>query len=375
MMEKLRKVIYLTGTRAEFGLMKNTLHEIDKKLDLKIIVTGTHLSKKYGLTIKEVIKEKFEIIKKIRIDFKENDPKFMADYIGFLIPKLTNILEIQKPDLVLVEGDRAEQLAMVIAAATMNIPIFHTSGGAISKSIDDSYRNAITKLAHIHLAPTKESANRILKMNEEKWRIHIVGAPLNLKFKKINIYKKFNLNNEKPFILVLQHPVSTEYKDSQNQIKETLNAVKFLKIPTIIIYPNSDPGSENIIKEIKKIQTQPFVKIFKNIENDVFMNLMTQASVIVGNSSAGIVESPFFKLPSIDIGLRQKNRERGDNVINVGYNKNEIIRGIKKAMSNKFLEKIHKNPYKISGEPEKNIVKILTKIKINSKLLSKEPVY
>jgi UDP-hydrolysing UDP-N-acetyl-D-glucosamine 2-epimerase len=375
-MRNVNKIIYLTGTRAEYGLMKSTLMELNKKFDLGLIVTGTHLSKKYGRTIEEIKKDHFKIVGRINLGYQRNDLKYMADNIGRLIPQITKILSHFKPDLVLVEGDRGEQLSMAIASATMNIPIAHTSGGVVSKSIDDSYRNAITKLAHIHLAPTKKSRERIIKMNEEDKRIKVVGTPMNLNFRKVDVYKKLNLKRDPPLIIVLQHPVSNEFKKSRIQMRETMEAIKELKYNTIVIYPNSDAGSNDMIDVIEEYRHFPFIRIFNNLDSEIFMNLLQNAaSVLVGNSSAGIVEAPFFKLPFVNVGIRQDKREHGDNIINVDNKKDKIINAINLTLTNKFRHNIRKNPYKVRGNTETNIVRVISKLQITPGLLSKEPVF
>ena len=374
-MKRLRKIVYLTGSRAEFGLMQPILNKLNKKCNLGLIVTGSHLSKKHGYSIDEIRKEKYHILNVIKTSEESNEPVEMVHNISILLPKIAQILTKFKPDLVLVEGDRFEQLSMAICASTMNIPVVHTSGGLVSKSIDDLYRNAITKLSHIHLVPSKKSAMRIIKMNEESWRVKNVGAIINYNVKNIDVYNKLNLKKTKPIILVIQHSVTTEYDNAGKQMRETLKAIKSLGYQTIIIYPNSDPGSKEIIKEIEKCRTLSFIKIFKNIENEIFMNLLKTIDVVVGNSSAAIHEAPFFKLPAVLVGNRQKNREHGDNVIHVDYNSKKIIGGINKSLNKNFYQNIHVNPFKAKHSTETRIVEILLKLKINSKLLSKEPVF
>jgi GDP/UDP-N,N'-diacetylbacillosamine 2-epimerase (hydrolysing) len=369
------RIIYLTGTRAEYGLMKPTLRELSKKYQIDLIVTGTHLVKRYGYTINNIKMDDFSIISKIKLPRHENNLSYMANSVGYLIPKISHILKKFKPNFVLVEGDRGEQLAMAIAAAYMGIPIAHTSGGYLSGTVDDYVRNAISKLSHIHLAPTKKSAERLYKMNEEKQRIHVVGPPINLNYKKIDIYKKLNLFNDKELIVVLQHPVSYEKEYASKQMKETIDAIKKLKKQTVIIYPNSDTGSDFIISEIEKIRKFKFIKIFKSLENDIFMNLLENASALVGNSSAGIVEAPFFKLPVLNIGSRQKNRERGNNVIDSNHNSEEIFKKINYILQNKFRQKIRKNPYYIKKPTEKNILEVFLKLSDKNNLLVKNPVY
>jgi len=369
-MKKCLKIIYLTGTRAEFGLLKPTLLKLNKKFNLGLIVSGTHLSKKHGYSIKEIEQESFKILAKIRLPDSKNDLVSISDNMAILMLKISKILKRNKPDLVLVEGDRGEQLAMAIVSSVLNIPIIHSSGGAISGNIDDSFRNAITKLAHIHLASTKKSALRIIKMNEETSRIYFVGTPINNIFHKINVRKKLGLLKNEPVITVLQHPVSNQVKDSKKQMKETLEAIKELKYNTILIYPNSDPGSKEMIKEIEKFKDIPHIHIYKNLESDFFMNLLKVSSVIVGNSSAGIVESSFFNLPAINIGIRQRGRECGNNIINSTHKKDEIKKLIKLGMA-MGKGRTYSNPYKNDKSFEDNVIKIISCLKINSKLLTK----
>ena len=370
-MKKSSKIIFLTGTRAEYGLMKPTLIELQKNFKVKLIVTGTHLLKKYGYSVQEIYNDKFEISSKIKISPKSNDLKNMADTVGLLIPKITSILKKEMPDLVLIEGDRGEQLSMAIAASFMNIPIAHTSGGYRSKTIDDLTRNAITKFSNLHLAPSKASAQRIKNMNEESWRIHVVGPPINLNFKKIDILKKLKIQSKEPILLLIQHPVSNQYDQSRTQIKTTLSAITSLKYNTIIIYPNSDAGSKEIIEEIEKIRNLPYIHIFKNLKNNDFMNLMSCADLMIGNSSAGIVEAPFFKLPVINLGIRQQNRECGDNVLNSNHNLYEIKKKIGIGLNKNFRKNLKYNPYKLHKPSEKLISKILLNIKIDQKFISK----
>ena len=370
-MKKSSKIIFLTGTRAEYGLMKPTLIELQKNFKVKLIVTGTHLLKKYGYSVQEIYNDKFEISSKIKISPKSNDLKNMADTVGLLIPKITSILKKEMPDLVLIEGDRGEQLSMAIAASFMNIPIAHTSGGYRSKTIDDLTRNAITKFSNLHLAPSKASAQRIKNMNEESWRIHVVGPPINLNFKKIDILKKLKIQSKEPILLLIQHPVSNQYDQSRTQIKTTLSAITSLKYNTIIIYPNSDAGSKEIIEEIEKIRNLPYIHIFKNLKNNDFMNLMSCVDLMIGNSSAGIVEAPFFKLPVINLGIRQQNRECGDNVLNSNHNLYEIKKKIGIGLNKNFRKNLKYNPYKLHKPSEKLISKILLNIKIDQKFISK----
>jgi GDP/UDP-N,N'-diacetylbacillosamine 2-epimerase (hydrolysing) len=244
-------------------------------------------------------------------------------------------------------------------------------------------RHAITKLANIHFPATRKSGERIEKMGENVWRIFVVGAPrLDSVFKekllsKKEVVEKYNLDLSRPVLLVLQHPVSLEVKEAGKQMKETMEAIKELGFQAIISYPGADSGGRRIINVIEKYRKYPFVKIYKNILHKDYLSLMKVSDVIVGNSSSGIVEAPFFRLAAVNIGTRQGGREKTENVLDVDYKKNQIKRAIQKALSDrKFRQRVKKskNPYG-SGIAAKKITYILAKIKIDKRLLQKQINY
>ncbi|MEM2963774.1 MAG: UDP-N-acetylglucosamine 2-epimerase [Candidatus Anstonellales archaeon] len=381
----MRKIAVMTGTRAEYGILRPLLRAIENHPNLKLvlIVTGMHLSEEFGYTIEEIEKDGFKIDAKIEMLHKEDTGSAMAKSIGECIKKITEVLDRTKPDFLVLLGDRAEMLAGAVAASYAGVPIAHLHGGEVSGSIDDSVRHAITKLAHLHFPATQKSAKRIIKMGEEPSRVFVVGAPaldtiLNEKLpSRAELSKKYGLDLSKPILLVVQHPVVTEADKAAYQIKETLDALVELNHQTILIYPNADAGGRRMIKMIKKYRKYPFLKCFKSIPFNDYLGLMSIASVMVGNSSSGIIEAPSFHLPVVNIGTRQAGRERSINVIDVGYNKKEILRAIKKALyDKKFLMKVKKckNPYG-DGKAAQRIVKVLAKIKITPSLLQKRIVY
>jgi len=381
-----RKVCYITGTRAEYGLMRNALTKIREELDFSLIVLGMHLSPEFGNTVQEIEKDGFKIAKKIKTLFPEDTGSGMSKSFGFSVIKITEALEILKPDLLLIFGDRGEALAGTIAGAYLNIPIVHIHGGDQGDDgahIDDPIRHSITKLAHIHLAATKKSAQRILKMGEEKWRVHIIGSPalddilLNKFYPKTYLEKKYNLDFKKPFILALQHSSLTQVNESGKQIKETLEALKEINLQTILIYPNADAGGREMIEVIKKYEKYDFLHIYKSLPRKDYLSLMKYARVMVGNSSSCTIDTPEFKLPVVNIGTRESVREHAGNKIFVGHDRKQIIKAIKKALFDEKFRKIVqkcKNPYG-SGKTGGKIAKILKKIKINNKLLVKRLTY
>jgi UDP-N-acetylglucosamine 2-epimerase (non-hydrolysing)/GDP/UDP-N,N'-diacetylbacillosamine 2-epimerase (hydrolysing) len=382
---KMRKVAVVTGTRAEYGILKPVLRAIKShpRLNLILIVTGMHLSKEFGYTIKEIIKDGFKIDAKVEMLHKEDTRAAMAKSIGKCVIKMTEVLEKTKPDLLVLLGDRAEMLAGAVAASYMGIPIAHLHGGEVSGSIDDSIRHAITKLAHIHFPATQRSAERIIKMGEDPSRVFVVGAPaldtiLNEKLPEpAELSRKYGVDLSKPILLVLQHSVVTECEDAADQIKETLEAIVELKHQTILIYPNADAGGRRMVKVIKKYEKYPFIKSFKSLPYKDYLGLMSVASVMIGNSSSGIIEAPSFHLPVVNIGSRQNGRERSTNVIDVGYDRKKIIKAVEKALyDEEFRKNVRKckNPYG-DGKAGERIAKILAEIKITPELLQKKITY
>jgi len=381
----MRKIAVVTGTRAEYGIFRPVLKAIkaDPRLDLALIVTGMHLSEEFGCTAKEIEKDGFKISANVEMLHAKDTGAAMARSIGKCVHEMANVLEGIKPDVLLILGDRAEMLASAAAASYMGIPIAHLHGGEVSGGVDEPVRHAISKLAHIHFPTTKNSAKRLVKMGEEPSRIFVAGAPsldtiLNEKLpKRDELAKKYRLDPSKPILLVIQHPIVTEADKAAAQMRETLGAIVELKQQTILVYPNADAGGRRMIKVIKKYGKCPFIRSFKSIPYTDYLGLMRMASVMVGNSSSGIIEAPSFHLPVVNIGGRQRGRERSTNVIDVGYDRREITRAVKKALyDKKFREKVRncRNPYG-DGRASQRIVKVLSKIKITPRLLQKRITY
>jgi len=380
----MRKILYISGTRADYGLMRQTLFCIKKHpgLELEIVATGMHLMPKFGKTINEIRKDNFKVYKIEQI-YKSDDRSSMANFFGGFILKLTKIVERIKPEIILVLGDRAEMLGAAIVGIYLAIPVAHIHGGDVTSTVDEIARHAITKLSHIHLAATKKARERVIKMGEDPKRVHVIGAPgldsilAEKLFSKEEVAKKYDLNLLEPILLVVQHAVTTEIKDAPKQIRETMEAVRELKYQTIIVYPNADPGGRKMIRIIKKYRKYPFIQIYKNIPHKDYLSLMKIAGVMVGNSSSGIIEAPAFHLPVVNIGTRQEGRERVESVLDIDYNKEKIKNAIKKALfDRKFREKVRrcKNPYG-NGKSGVKIANILSKIKLDKNLLQKKLTY
>jgi len=376
----IRKICVITERRADYSRLKPVLQKIkqDPRLELFIIASGAHLLSETGRTIDLIKQDGFSIDANIQMFSKDkNDTGVeMSRALGRALIGIANALEKIKPDILLVGFDLGAHLAGAIAGAHMNIPVAHIQGGEVTGTIDESIRHAITKFAHIHFPSTAESAERIIKMGENPKYVFNVGCPaidtiLNTKFIPAHkLAEKFNINLSKPLILLIQHPVTTEVNEAENQIVKTLSAIKKINEQVILIHPNIDAGGRRILKIIKKTK----IKRYKNLPFETFSSLMNISNLIVGNSSSGIREALLFKLPAINIGTRQQGREHANNVINVDYNEKEIYSAIKKALyDNKFKEKLkdYKSPYG-DGRASERIVDILAKIKIKPEILQKK---
>jgi len=376
----LKKIVYITGTRAEYGLMTSVLRHIQesKQLDLTIIATGMHLMLEFGNTIDQIKKDGYKT-EVIDVVYERDDLTSTLKFLSKFLDKLTIKLNKIKPDVLLLLGDRAEMLAGAIAGQYLNIPVAHISGGDITGHVDDVIRNAITRLSHIHFPISNKSAERIIRMGENKKRVFVVGATSldNIKSAKLPekniLFKKYDIDKSSPYIIVIQHPVITEIDQTEEHMKNTMDAITELQIQSIVIYPNADAGGKRIIKIIEKYKKLDYVKAFPSIPYLDYLGLFKHAAVILGNSSSAIVESTSFGIPAINIGVRQSGRERADNVIDVNYNTKDIINALEVALNDeKFKQRCHvaKSPYG-DGTAGKKIIEILSRLKIDKSLLDK----
>ncbi len=374
----MKKILVILESRASYGYSKNLINFLknEKKIKVKTLVTGTHLCKELGLSINNIIKDKIKIDYKLSFD-KEN----FSNGIGKLISSFSKILKIFKPNIVIIFGDRVELMGIAISCCySNNIALAHVQAGDRSGHIDDMTRMSLAKLSHIHFPATQKAQERLISLGEDKKRIFLVGAPqlddieLDKILKKKNILihkKKVNLSEE--YVILLQHPVFKDQKNSDEIYKKTINALKKINYKTYIIYPNYDPGYKKIIDIIKK-QRIKNIEIFKNLNRQDFLALAAHSSALVGNSSSGILESPSLKIPVVNIGDRQQFREQNKNILNAEYNEKDIYLKIKKAINMKKKIKNIKNLHG-DGKSSKRIFRILKKIKINKFILNKNTTY
>lgn len=372
------KVLVVTGSRAEYGLLKSTIAGImsSKILVLQLIVTGMHTLRKYGHTIDDIKKDGIPVSGVVNIS--ESDD--MLESLSKEIVGIKNFCLRERPAAILVLGDRDEPFAAAIVGGHLKIPIFHIHGGDVSGySVDEFIRHSITKFSHLHFTASAKSFNRVLKLGEEKWRTFNVGAPgLDMLqgascLSRIQLADKLGLDLRKKWIIFVQHPTPLDNIAMRKQITPTLESLSEISGQKIVIFPNNDTGSDIFINEINNYRCNKNFFIFKNFERITYLSLLKHSNLLIGNSSSGIIEAAFFHLPVVNIGNRQLFRECGKNVIHAGYNKMEITVAVKQALSDKFRLICQKvvSPYG-AGKAGKKIVKIIEREIANSKLFYKK---
>lgn len=377
---KPRKLLFVTGSRGEYGYIRPLLRQIEKDdlLSYKLVATNMHLLPTFGNTIDDFHKDGFAVHYKPSMTLAGYNPASMMKSLCVFGLSITDILEQETPDIILLAGDRGEQFIAAMAGAHMNIPVAHIQAGEVSGNIDGLTRHAMARYVHIHFAANEDAAERLRQSGEQAFRIHNVGAPQLDEFMQEEytpieaIQQKYNINPETPLVLVLQHSVTEEFADAEKQMEITLAAVSELGYQTTVVYPNCDAGSTAIQRAIHKYQ-RPNIKVYRNLPRSEFIGLMKAAAVMVGNSSAGLLEAPTFKLPAVNIGRRQRGRVQGANVINAEHEKDKIIKAIVKALSPTFKQGLSdlKNPYG-DGKSSERILQLLKTIPIDEKLLLKE---
>lgn len=375
--------MFITERRADYSKIRPVIDVIkkSKKFDYYLVVTGSHLLKKHGYTINEIKKDGFVIYKKFNMFYEneEDTPSTMTMAFGRAIFSLTKIIKSLKPDIIFSGFDLGGNFAAAIIGAHMNIHVAHLEGGEVTGTIDEPIRHAISKFAHIHFTSNEEATKRLVKMGEDHRNIFTVGNPSldtikTIKFiPKTELEMEFKINLQKPFLLVVQHTVTTEINYIDRYFLETINAIKELDIQSIIIAGNIDAGSQKIKKIIKNSK----ISYYENLPFVKYISLLYYSSAIIGNSSSGIMEAPFLHVPSINVGTRQEGRSKTKSIINVGYDKKEIKQAINKVITNKkfsTLIKKQKNQHG-NGTAAKKIRHILEKLDLEKIPIQKKLSY
>jgi GDP/UDP-N,N'-diacetylbacillosamine 2-epimerase (hydrolysing) len=350
-------------------------------LELRLVVAGMHLQPEFGQTDAEIAADGFDVDARVPMTAADDEPGSMVGAIAMGVSGFGRAFHHTDPGVVLVLGDRVEAFAAAIAAAGSNRPVAHLHGGEITRGgLDESMRHAITKLAHLHFAATQRSRQRIIQMGENPSRVFCVGAPGLDAARRLEPLSRQELERRigvplgRPLVVLVQHPVTTRADEAGGEIRETLEALVGAGHQTICLYPNSDAGGRRMIAVIESFRDQPWLRVVPNLEHAAYLSLLAMADVLVGNTSSGIIEAPFFHLPVVNIGERQAGRERGDNVVDVMPRRDEIGRAIAEAIGDTaFRERARKSesPYG-DGRAAERVVEILERTTSGPELLQKQ---
>ncbi len=365
--------------RPSYSRIKTALTAIQNHpdLELQLVIAGSALLDRYGNAVDFIERDGFPIAAKVFMVLEGENPTTMAKTTGLGVMELTNVFYNLKPDAVLTIADRFETIATSIAAAYQNIPLVHVQGGEVTGSIDEKVRHSNTKLADLHLVASEDARERVIKLGEDPNMVINTGCPSidlakhtnekpELDFNPIQKYGGVGeeLNWNDGYIVVMQHPVTTEYKESKIHITETLKAIKELDYPTFWFWPNVDAGSDgtsNGIRTFRELEKPQNIHFFKNMDPLDFLKLLKNSKALVGNSSAGLRECAYLGIPVVNIGNRQNRRIRAENVTDVGYDQQEILEATKQA-----IDKEHYPSSEIYGDGNsgERIAEILAKVEL-----------
>lgn len=377
-----RAIGVVSVSRSDYGHLLPVLEEIRAAPDLRLLlfVAGMHLAPAFGRTADAIEADGWPIAERIEMLEPGDSPDAVAGSIGNGVSGFARAYARQRPDLVVVLGDRFEMLAAAVAALPFALPVAHIHGGEESQgAMDNQIRHAITKLAHLHFASAEPHARRLAHMGEEEWRIHTTGAPGLDRIRTMDfltreaLAKVLELPPDGPWLLVTFHPVTLEYAETEAQVDELLAALDKVDGTLVITYPNADTAGRTVIRRMEEFAARrPRARLRQNLGDQAYLSLLRHADAMVGNSSSGLIEAPSFGLPVVDVGSRQRGRLRGTNVINVGCARDEILRGIEAALAPGFRERLRgsPNPYG-DGHAVPRIVRVLREISLDARLVQK----
>jgi UDP-hydrolysing UDP-N-acetyl-D-glucosamine 2-epimerase len=376
-----RRIAVVTTSRADYGHLYWPLKDLSARRDveLQLVVMGPHLSPEFGNTVGEIERDRFEIAARVECLLSSDSDVGMAKTIGVAVLGLADVLGRLRPDILLLIADRYEMLAPAAVALALRIPIAHIEGGEISEgAIDDAVRNALTKMSHVHFTSTLAARDRVIALGEEAWRVHRAGAPSidHLRRGRLlsreTVEGRLGLSLTPPPILVGYHPV-TIARDTLLEADAVFEALSSVTDAIVFSYPNADAGSRALIERAEGfVAARGTGRVFVNLTHSTYWSLLRHVGIFVGNSSSGIMETPSFALPSVNIGLRQRGRERAKNVIDVEPDAAAILEAIHTARSEEFRRSLEGmvNPYG-DGAASQKIVEVLTSVPLGDELLVK----
>ena len=376
-----RTIAVVTSSRADYSHLYWPLHDLKQHpdVDLKLIALGAHLSPQFGGTVAAIEKDGFSIAGQIECLLSSDTDVGMAKTLGVAVLGLADLLGKMRPDLLLLIADRYEMLAPAAVALTLRIPIAHIEGGEVSEgAIDDAVRNALTKMSHIHFTSTEGARARVIAMGEEPWRVHRAGAPSLDHLRRSQLLSRNQLEHDlgldlqRPTAVVAYHPV-TMLRDTTEEADALFAALRQMDMQILFCFPNSDAGSYSLMERTRSfLSDYGDARIFVNLEAVTYWSLLRQVTLLVGNSSSGIMEAASLALPVVNVGFRQKGRERAGNVLDAAPEEGSIRASIEEARSPQFRERLAElvNPYG-EGRAAERIVQVLTTTPLSAELLVK----
>lgn len=380
-----RSIAVVTVARSDYGHLGPVLSALRDASDVRLLlfVAGAHLVPELGLSVREIEADGWPIAQCIDMLEPDDSPEAVAIAIGRGVQGFARAYAKHRPDLVVVLGDRFEMLAAAVAALPFALPVAHIHGGEVTEgAMDNQIRHAISKLAHLHFASATVHAERLARMDEEPWRIHMVGAPGldrlrgRPRLSRDELARRLDLPAQGPWILVTLHPVTLEHQDTARHVEELVAALEGAPGSLVVTYPNADTAGRTIITALEGLARRSTrIRLQPTLGEDVYLALLEHADAMVGNSSSGLIEAPSFGLPCVNIGSRQRGRLRGDNVIDVGYGREEIGRGIKAALAPGLRSRLRArpNPYG-DGAAAPRIVDVLRRVPLDARLVQKRAV-
>lgn len=342
----MKKIMFLTGTRADFGKLKPLIRAVadSGSFEWNIFATGMHMLSRYGMTVEEIYKAGFK--KNVYTYMNQVYGEPMEMITANTISGLSRYAQEYSPDLIVVHGDRVEALAGAVVGALRNILVAHIEGGELSGTVDDLIRHSVTKLSHLHFVANESAARRLVQLGEVPESIFITGSPdidvmISPDLPELRIVKEYYQIEFENYAIALLHPVTTELREQEHNAREFVDALLASQRKYIVIYPNNDEGCDSIFHAYERFGENSHIKIFPSLRFEYFLTLLKNADFIIGNSSAGIREAPFYAIPTINIGTRQRRRYDGDSIINVDFDKSHILQAINKTNEMTYLKPNH----------------------------------
>ena len=383
----MKKILAVTAIRSEYFLAKSLFRAIHSHpgLSLELVVSGAHLSPLHGETVHAVETDGFLIVARIESLLHSNRPAARIKGAALQLQVLAHVVDERRPDWLLAVGDREDPMLLALCGAYLHIPVAHYGAGdRVMYNVDDTVRHAISRLSHLMLTTNEDARQRLIRTGEQSWRVHNVGHSGLDRVRETPEMDRAALSaavgmdlSKGPFVVVIQHPLSSEVSEAGAQMKETLEAVCLLGLPALVIYPNSDAGSQDMIRVIEGYTGRSNIRVFPTLPDTTFVNTLRHAALLIGNSSLGLLEAPYLQLPVINVGRRQTMRMCAENVAFVSHHREEIVRQAQLVLYDDVTRnRMHScsNPFG-DGHAGERVADLLAETPCDDRLLNKELEY